>query len=135
MNSLCQHCSDLFPIESDSAQGAVAHHPTVGALIESAQHCLLCDKIREVWLLENLQQRFPDLQGAGSDSLPLEFQVQHLQHCATGPSWFVLSGVISAQQHKFSTQFQITVTTHVSGGASLLSLSDTTPALKDFALI
>lgn len=111
METLCHHCSALFPLATKS-QGPVTHHLTVGALAQSAQTCPLCRKIQDRWSLPYLQGRFPEIEGTEeSGALPLTWKVANPDRSASGAEWLLLIGEITVAKRKFSASFEITITT------------------------
>jgi hypothetical protein len=57
---LCSHCSSMIP-PIQEASAIRGHHPNLATLVQSSQSCVLCKMMQEIWVLKEVQRRFPEV--------------------------------------------------------------------------
>jgi hypothetical protein len=57
---LCSNCIRILPLQEHKG-GALQHHSTAQQLLESADQCVLCEKLYDTWCLDYAHDLYPDL--------------------------------------------------------------------------
>ena len=107
---LCCYCSRLIPPRKESSSER-AHQPNVALFLQSGDGCVMCKMIRDHWSLGEARRRFPDVDEATYESIPITVKFGDVQSLASGVSWAILQVELHLLSHAFVYTNTFSITT------------------------
>lgn len=107
---LCCYCSRLIPPRKESSSER-AHQPNVALFLRSGDGCVMCKVIQDHWSLGEARRRFPDVDEATYESIPVTVKLKDVQSQASGVSWAILHVEFHLLSHAFVYGNTFSITT------------------------